>query len=181
MTSHLATTPPALDVLTVRAPGGPLTVILHPDDATVCAVGYGSAVELGSRLSPDRRERGFATRVGPAVTGAAQTVFDAFGAYFDGEFSALDGLAVDQPGGPFNHAVWAAMRTIPAGQTATYTELAAAAGRPRAVRAAASTCARNLVAVVVPCHRVVRTDGTLGGYRYGLDVKRALLEHEAAK
>jgi len=72
------------------------------------------------------------------------------------------------------------MRTIPAGRTWTYARLAAEAGRPTAVRAAGSGCARNLLAPIVPCHRVVRSGGGLGGYFYGLDVKRWLLQHESA-
>ncbi len=71
------------------------------------------------------------------------------------------------------------MRSIPPGQTWSYARLAAEAGRPTAVRAAGSACARNLVAPFVPCHRVVRSDGSLGGYAYGLDIKRALLAHES--
>jgi methylated-DNA-[protein]-cysteine S-methyltransferase len=71
------------------------------------------------------------------------------------------------------------MRAIAPGSTATYAELAAAAGSPTAVRAAGSACARNLVAPFVPCHRVLRSGGTLGGYYYGLDAKRVLLAHEA--
>ena len=70
--------------------------------------------------------------------------------------------------------------TVPAGSTATYAELAAAAGSPAAVRAAGSACARNLLAPFVPCHRVLRTGGALGGYRYGLAVKDELLRHEGA-
>jgi len=70
------------------------------------------------------------------------------------------------------------MRQIPPGQTWSYAELAAKAGRPDASRAAGSACARNLVAPFVPCHRVVRSDGTLGGYYYGLPVKEWLLAHE---
>src|SRR5690606_27330929 len=105
-------------------------------------------------------------------------VADAVARYTAGDVGALDRVPVRQPGGPFVQAVWEAMRDIGAGGTISYTELAARAGRPTAVRAAASACARNLVAPFVPCHRVVRSDGTLGGYAYGLAVKAALLEHE---
>jgi methylated-DNA-[protein]-cysteine S-methyltransferase len=70
------------------------------------------------------------------------------------------------------------MRQIPPGETWSYAELAAKAGRPQAVRAAGQACARNLVAPFVPCHRVVRSGGSLGGYYYGLAVKRWLLDHE---
>jgi len=69
---------------------------------------------------------------------------------------------------------------VPPGQPVTYSEYAALAGRPAAVRAAASACARNAAALFVPCHRVVRISGAMGGFRWGLDVKRWLLAHEAA-
>lgn len=87
-------------------------------------------------------------------------------------------VAVSAEGTPFQQAVWAALMEIPVGETRTYAQVAAAIDRPRAVRAVASACARNPVAVVVPCHRVVRTDGGLGGYAYGLPVKEHLLAVE---
>jgi methylated-DNA-[protein]-cysteine S-methyltransferase len=70
------------------------------------------------------------------------------------------------------------MRRVPAGETISYTKLAAEAGNPKAVRAAGSACAQNLIAPIVPCHRVLRTDGSLGGYYYGLPAKQWLLAHE---
>jgi len=73
------------------------------------------------------------------------------------------------------------MREIPAGQTWSYRDVAAKAGKPDAVRAAGTACGRNRVAPFVPCHRVVRSDGSLGGYGFGLDVKRWLLGHEAGE
>ncbi len=101
-------------------------------------------------------------------------------AYFDGKVDALDHLAVAQPGTKMQQEVWDALRGIPAGQTRTYSELAASVERPRAVRAAGTACGRNLIAPMVPCHRALRSDGSLGGYLYGLDVKRWLLDHELA-
>ena len=89
-------------------------------------------------------------------------------------------VAVDPVGTPFQQDVWSALMTIPVGETRTYSQVAAAIGRPRAVRAVASACARNPVAVVVPCHRVIRTDGSLGGYAYGLPIKEHLLAVEHA-
>jgi AraC family transcriptional regulator of adaptative response/methylated-DNA-[protein]-cysteine methyltransferase len=92
--------------------------------------------------------------------------------------------AVDVPlalvGTAFQKRVWDALMKIPRGQTRSYAELAASLGAPRAARAVASACAHNRVAVVVPCHRVIRGDGSLGGYRWGLDTKRALLARESA-
>ena len=75
---------------------------------------------------------------------------------------------------------WDVLRHVAAGRPITYTEFAARAGSPAAVRSAADACARNAVALFVPCHRVLRSDGTLGGFRYGLDLKQRLLEREAA-
>lgn len=88
-------------------------------------------------------------------------------------------LPLDLRGTAFQQRVWQALRKIPAGSTATYAEIAKAIGTPAAVRAVAGACAANPVAVAIPCHRVVRTDGGLSGYRWGVDRKRALLEREA--
>lgn len=85
-----------------------------------------------------------------------------------------------QAGTDFQRKVWKALRGIPAGQTRTYTELAQAIGQPQAVRAVASACAANPLAVLVPCHRVLRSDGGWGGYRWGLERKQQLLQQEGA-
>jgi AraC family transcriptional regulator of adaptative response/methylated-DNA-[protein]-cysteine methyltransferase len=89
-------------------------------------------------------------------------------------------LKLDAQGTPLQQQVWAALRDIPAGRTASYAEVARAIGRPQAVRAVAQACGANPLAVVTPCHRVVRSDGSLSGYRWGVDRKRALLAREAA-
>lgn len=90
-------------------------------------------------------------------------------------------LPIDVRGTAFQEAVWQALRAIPSGETRSYAELAAAAGRPGAVRAAGSACGANPIAVAVPCHRVQRSDGSLGGYAWGLDRKRALRDREAGR
>ncbi len=92
--------------------------------------------------------------------------------------AARAGLPLDVAGTAFQARVWEALQEIPAGETRTYTEVAAAVGRPTSVRAVARACATNPVALVVPCHRVVRADGSLAGYRWGLAVKRSLLDAE---
>jgi AraC family transcriptional regulator, regulatory protein of adaptative response / methylated-DNA-[protein]-cysteine methyltransferase len=89
-------------------------------------------------------------------------------------------LPLDIRGTAFQARVWRALQKIPLGETATYSEIAAALGRPRAVRAVGRACGANPLALLVPCHRVIRKDGDLGGYRWGLERKRALLEREHA-
>ncbi|HRH75604.1 MAG TPA: methylated-DNA--[protein]-cysteine S-methyltransferase, partial [Zoogloea sp.] len=88
-------------------------------------------------------------------------------------------LPLDIRGTAFQQRVWQALQAIPPGSTLSYTELAQRIGAPRAVRAVAGACAANLLAVVIPCHRVVRNDGALAGYRWGIERKRALLDREA--
>ncbi len=89
-------------------------------------------------------------------------------------------LPLDVRGTAFQQRVWQALRAIPAGSTASYTDIAQRLGMPKAVRAVAQACASNTIAVAIPCHRVVRHDGTLAGYRWGVERKRVLLDREAA-
>ena len=170
-TQSLVTTAP-LDSTQVRTPVGALSIIAA--DGVVVAAGFAPVAEMAARLAPGLVAAGLRER------GDLGDVTRAVVAYLAGDVDALDDVPVRQPGGPFAQEAWRVMREIPAGQTWTYAELALKAGRPTAIRAAGSACARNLVAPFVPCHRVLRTDGTLGGYYYGLDVKRWLLAHEAA-
>lgn len=88
-------------------------------------------------------------------------------------------LPLDMRGTAFQHRVWQALREIPVGTTATYSEIAERIGMPKAVRAVAAACAANKIAVAIPCHRVVRNDGSLSGYRWGVERKRKLIEREA--
>jgi AraC family transcriptional regulator of adaptative response/methylated-DNA-[protein]-cysteine methyltransferase len=90
-------------------------------------------------------------------------------------------LPLDIRGTAFQQRVWQALRDIPPGNTASYAEIAERIGRPTAVRAVARACASNTLAVAIPCHRVVRTDGALSGYRWGVERKRALLERETSE
>jgi len=88
-------------------------------------------------------------------------------------------VPLDPQGTEFQQSVWKALREIPAGTTASYTDIANRIGLPKSARAVAQACAANPLAVVVPCHRVVKSDGKLSGYRWGVERKRALLEREA--
>jgi methylated-DNA-[protein]-cysteine S-methyltransferase len=152
---------------TVDTELGDLTVVADGAGA-LRAAGFGPAgallVRLGGAEPEPRADLG-------RVTAAIR-------AYFGGDLAALADLAATQDGGPFLQRAWKVMREVPAGETVSYTELAARAGSPTAVRAAGQACARNLIAPVVPCHRVLRSDGTLGGYAYGLPAKQWLLDHE---
>lgn len=167
--------PPALVLATtVPTPGGTVALAVSPD-GVVRAAGY---AELDAVLT---RLRAAYPGIVSRVVAPEEVPGDAVAAlrrYGDGDAHALDDVPVVQPGGAFFQAAWAAMRRIPPGGTVTYTELAAMAGRPAAVRAAGTACAKNLVAPFVPCHRIVRTDGTLGGYAYGIAAKQALIAHE---
>lgn len=100
--------------------------------------------------------------------------------YYNGDLDAPRRTAVRQCSGEFREHAWDVLRDVTPGMPITYTEFAAGAGRPAAVRAAASACAMNAAALFVPCHRIVRSDGSLGGFRYGLEVKRSLLARESA-
>ncbi len=176
-----APVPPPGPVLALVLPGpaGDLAVLATPD-GVVRAAGFAPVEAMAARLPAVLAVHGVAVLpVAAARDAGLATLVEATARYADGETGALDVVPVAQPGGPFQQRAWAAMRAIPPGATATYAELAVAAGSPAAVRAAGSACARNLVAPFVPCHRVLRSGGALGGYYYGLDVKRALLAHEA--
>lgn len=162
--------------------GAPFHAIWDPEDEAVLAGGFatpedpeaGSLMTRLAALDSHLAARGLASE--PTNTGS---VVDALRAYAAGDLAAIDSLAVRQPETPFRAEVWHALRRVPAGHPVTYTELAAMAGRPQAVRAAASGCANNLVALIVPCHRIVRRDGGLGGYLFGTAIKEQLLLHEA--
>ena len=125
-----------------------------------------------------RSHRGQALVLEPRRDPAGLT--SAIEAYFSGDLRAIEELPVETGGTAFQRSVWAALRAIPCGTTLSYAGLAQRIGRPSAVRAVGLANGANPVAVVVPCHRVIGTDGTLTGYGGGMERKRWLLAHEAA-
>ncbi|MER6594345.1 methylated-DNA--[protein]-cysteine S-methyltransferase [Micromonospora purpureochromogenes] len=162
----------SIDSTVIDTPTGPLSILAGPDGA-VRAAGFTPAPEnLLPLMHPSLRgELRHRADLGP-VTVAVRS-------YLDGDLTAIDGVPVRQhSGGAFMTHAWEVLREVKPGDPVTYTGFAGLAGRPAAVRAAAAACARNAAALFVPCHRVLRTDGTLGGYRWGLDVKKWLLGHE---
>ena len=112
------------------------------------------------------------------VVKSIPVISDLISDYFDGDLTALNGIQVRQPGAAFSQAAWKSMRKIAPVKTCSYSDLAAKAGSPAAVRAAGSACANNAIMLVVPCHRVVKTGGALGNYAYGVEKKQWLLSHE---
>lgn len=157
---------------TLETPAGPLTIVVGPSGAVRGAGFTTDVAELLTVMHPDLR--------GPVRKRTELgAVTDAVRSYLDGDLTAIDAVPVEQQaGGEFLAHAWQILRGVKPGAPVSYAEFAALTGRPAAIRAAAAACARNAVALFVPCHRVVRTDGSLGGYRWGLTVKRWLLDHE---
>lgn len=158
-------------IATLDTPDGPFTV-LEDDDRRVIASGW---TDDPARILGRLADRYRPNVVVPGEIAAA----DAVAAYYDGDVEPVMHVPVHQFGTELFTEGWRQLRQIPAGSVLTYTELAGVMGTPTAVRAAASVCARNAPALFVPCHRVLRSDGSLGGFAWGLDVKRSLLEREA--
>ena len=160
----------------VDTPIGPLSLLTHGGQLVAGGFTAQPAV-MHARLAAPLR----ALTLEPADPADLPWLAKPVAAYFDGDLRALDEIPVYQPGTPSRQRLWAALRAVPPGTTVTYTQLAVRAGNPRAPRAAGAACAYNLIAPVVPCHRALRTDGSLGGYYYGLDRKTWLLRHEGAR
>lgn len=159
---------------TQDTPIGPFTAVVDGAGAVLAA---GWTAELDALLPQVHRS----LRPAELVEGDLGPVAEAVARFHDGDLAAVDAIAVRQRSGEFLDHAWEVLRTVAPGRPVTYTEYAALSGRPKAVRAAASACARNAAALFVPCHRVLRTDGSLGGFRWGLPVKRWLIEHESAR
>ncbi|MBE1874448.1 methylated-DNA--[protein]-cysteine S-methyltransferase [Myceligenerans pegani] len=190
---------------TLDTPDGPFTIIgseapTGPDqpDAAVLASGWTDDAEslvalIHRSLRTDPvsghppRTAGLTRDHGPAPAADAQppsagiltTATEAVLAYYDGDHGAPARVPVRQASGEYRTHAWDVLRDVAPGERLTYTEYAARTGRPAAVRAAAGACAMNAAALFVPCHRVLRTDGTLGGFRYGLEIKQSLLARES--
>jgi methylated-DNA-[protein]-cysteine S-methyltransferase len=156
----------------ISSPVGELAGFARPD--ALCALTF-----VDGRYDPlvNLRQRFGAVRV---EDGDPMGLAARFRAYFRGALDALDDLSVDTGGTPFQRRVWAVLRTIPAGRTLSYMEVARRVQAPEAVRAVGAANGANPVAIVVPCHRVIGANGSLTGYGGGLERKRWLLAHENA-
>lgn len=158
-------------IQTIDTPDGAFTILTDDEDRVLASGWTDDTERIVNRLRAGERPQTLRT----GRTDAAAAVR----AYYDGDLDAIDGVRVAQHGTAMQLAGWAALRRIEPGSPLTYAEFAAALGSPAAVRAAASICARNAPALFVPCHRVLRTGGALGGFAWGLEVKRSLLHREA--
>jgi methylated-DNA-[protein]-cysteine S-methyltransferase len=145
------------------SPVGPLTLVVS--DGVLRGLALAATSPAPGRPADDLE---------PADT----AIVAALDRYFAGDVPALDAIPVRATGSPFQQQVWDALRRIPAGETTSYAQLARVVGTPNAPRAVGRANATNPVAIVVPCLRVIRSDGSLGGYGGGLDRKRWLLQHE---
>jgi methylated-DNA-[protein]-cysteine S-methyltransferase len=156
----------------VNSPWGPL--FLAGGEKGICSLQFLHGKDISSLTSQLRERRNH------VVLENAQPLVPAINAleqYFSGETKPLS-HALDLQGTPFQLMVWSALREIPPGKVATYGEIACEIGKPRAARAVGQACGSNKVVLFVPCHRVVATQGKLGGFGSGLTLKEALLRHE---
>lgn len=158
----------------IDSPVGELTVAAH--GSKICLVHFGAA-SSAVRKSLERwyPEQPIVESNDP---GGAVAVLSR---YFDGDLSSLDELGVELHGTPFQERVWTTLRTVKAGTTASYAKLADRVGAPSAVRAVGAANGANPVAIILPCHRIIGSNGSLTGYGGGLDRKRWLLQHERAR
>lgn len=154
-----------------------LGVILVASSPTgICAISLGDTAE---QLIDDLRARFPRARVDESDATLGERLAQVIQLVEHPTATAAAELPLDIRGTAFQQRVWQALQAIPPGNTLSYTELARRLGTPRSVRAVASACAANVLAVAIPCHRVVRNDGALAGYRWGIARKRALLDREA--
>jgi methylated-DNA-[protein]-cysteine S-methyltransferase len=160
-----------LHITTIESPIGPLTIAAHAGH--VCLLHFGRET-AGIRRRLEAWYPGHALEPHPDPAGAVR----ALNRYFDGRIGVLDDVPVELNGTPFQRQVWGALRCIRAGATASYAGLARTIGMPSSVRAVGAANGANPVALIIPCHRVIGSNGSLTGYGGGLDRKRWLLQHE---
>ena len=155
---------------TMGSPIGKLYLLTRGD--TVLGLNLSGFQDLLSSLSPRELEE----KIGKSVI--IPGITDKLENYFDGDLKAINSIKVKQPGGEFSQAAWASMRKVKVGTTESYADLAHRAGSPAAVRAAGSACAKNKIAVIIPCHRIIKSGGAIGAYGWGVSTKIWLLDHE---
>ena len=165
---------PSIAIASVRSPVG--EILFAADEKALLALEF---ADFEARLMAGLRAR--FGKISPRRAKDPLGIATRLSAYLAGDFAALDEIPVDPGGTPFQRRVWRALRRIPAGRTWSYGQMARKLGKPTALRAVGHANGRNPISIVVPCHRLIGTDGSLTGYGGGLARKRWLLEHEGAK
>jgi methylated-DNA-[protein]-cysteine S-methyltransferase len=157
---------------TISSPIGKLYLVTSND--VVLGLNLSGLDSILASLDSEHQEMKLRKETSPSH--ATQALTD----YFDGDLQAFNSIKVRQSGGDFSQAAWSEMRKIKAGKTESYAQLAKRAGSPAAVRAAGSACAKNKIVIIVACHRVINSNGTMGAYGPGAEKKLWLLRHEGA-
>ena len=161
-----------LRAVTTNTPEGAFHIIIDEVDVAR-ASGFGGLNELAKRLPEELQ--------GIAITPEKDHPYEAYvRAYFAGDKTALANISCDQTGTEFQQRVWRVIGDIPYGQTISYKQLAESSGNAAAVRAAGTICGLNRLILLIPCHRVLKSDGSVGSYLYGTKIKESLLRHEGA-
>lgn len=159
-----------LSIITANTPVGDFHMFVDEKDV-VRTSGFGSIKNLKKRLPKEIQSDKFVEiKNHPYKTAVAR--------YFKGDKKALATISAKQEGGKFSQNVWRAMSKVKQGSVVSYKDLAKAAGSPAAVRAVGTVCAENHLVLLVPCHRIIRSDGKIGNYFYGTNLKKKLLEIE---
>lgn len=155
---------------TTNTPDGDFHIIVDADNVAR-ASGFGDIADLKKRLSEDLQSI--------ALERVHDHLYERLvAAYYNGDMTALDTIPRTQTGSEFQKKVWQAMSEIPYGKTISYKQLAEKSGNPAAIRAAGTICGLNRLILLVPCHRVLKSDGTIGNYLYGSIIKESLLRRE---
>lgn len=173
-----ATIPTNVDGETIRFAADPCSlglVLAATSENGLCAILFGNEM---NQLVRDLQGRFPHANLNEGGHEASQALAQIVG-FIERPTQGLD-LPLDPRGTPFQQLVWKALRDVPAGTTASYGEIAKRIGRPKEAKEVAEACAVNPIAVAIPCHRIVKADGSISGYRWGVKRKRALLAREAA-
>jgi len=161
-----------LQSITTITPNGDFHMIID-QDSVVRASGFGPLDDLAMRLPDELR--------GVAIDTTTDHPYQSHIAdYFHGDKTALDRIPRHQTGTDFQQKVWQAISSVDFGDIVSYKQLADASGNPAAIRAAGTICGLNRLILLVPCHRVLKSDGSIGSYLYGPQIKESLLRHEGA-
>ena len=162
----------SLQSVSVKTPDGTFHIIFDKDDIAR-ASGFGELRDLEKRLPEELRS----INIEPAAGHVYEKYVDD---YYAGDATALSHIPRSQIGTDFQKKVWNEISRIPHGKTASYKQLAEAINNPAAVRAVGTICGLNRLILLIPCHRVLKSDGGIGGYLYGPQIKESLLRHEGA-